>query len=219
MTPVNSPADSKHPPTRPESRGLIAAAAAAITLATLAAYHGSFSVPFFFDDTNAVVDNPTIRHLAHIGDVLSPPNDGGGVTGRPMVNLSLALNYALGGTAAPGYHALNLLLHALAGLTLFGLVRRTLLLPAWHDRFGAGALPVAFVAALWWTVHPLQTESVTCVVQRTELLVGLFYLLTFYCLARGSVCHLLNDKRQNLPHSANTDCHLIDDNRIRPRAG
>jgi 4-amino-4-deoxy-L-arabinose transferase-like glycosyltransferase len=35
-------------------------------------------------------------------------------------------------------------------------------------------------------LHPLQTESVTYVVQRAEALVGLFYLLTLYCLLRGA---------------------------------
>ncbi|HXA80222.1 MAG TPA: tetratricopeptide repeat protein, partial [Opitutaceae bacterium] len=48
------------------------------------------------------------------------------------------------------------------------------------------ALPLAFTMALLWAVHPLQTESVTCVVQRTESLMGLFYLLTLYCFIRGA---------------------------------
>ena len=33
---------------------------------------------------------------------------------------------------------------------------------------------------------PLQTESVTYIIQRTEALVGLFYLLTLYCVIRGA---------------------------------
>src|SRR4029077_15512000 len=73
----------------------------------------------------------------------------------------------------------------LAGLTLFGLVQRTLLRPALHPRFGADALPLALAVALLWTVHPLQTESVTYIVQRAESLMGLFYLLTLYCFVRS----------------------------------
>ena len=78
------------------------------------------------------------------------------------------------------YHALNLAIHVVAGLTLFGIVRRTL-----ARRAGAVASSIAFSAALLWTLHPLQTESVTYVIQRAESLMGLFYLLTLYCFIRG----------------------------------
>ena len=70
--------------------------------------------------------------------------------------------------------------------SLFGIVRRTLLLPAMRDTLGARGLPLAFVIALLWALHPLQTESVTYIVQRAESLVGLFYLLTLYCFIRGA---------------------------------
>jgi tetratricopeptide (TPR) repeat protein len=169
------------PPTNVRATGL---GAAAIVAAAFAAYANSLGVPFFFDDPIAILDNPSIRNLAALGEVLSPPNNGSGVTGRPLVNLSLALNYALGGTAVGGYHLANILFHALAGLALFGAVRRTLLLPALRARFGAAALPIALTSAALWVLHPLQTESVTCVIQRTELLVGLFYFATFYCYLR-----------------------------------
>ena len=54
------------------------------------------------------------------------------------------------------------------------------------DGWGAAATPLALAVALLWAVHPLQTESVTYVVQRAESLVGLFYLLTLYGLVRGA---------------------------------
>jgi protein O-mannosyl-transferase len=187
-------------PLAPPPRIRIHAAAAIIVLAALAAWYNSLSAPFIFDDEAVVKENPTIRHLWPLGTVLSPPATGGGsgVLGRPVVNLSLAINYALGGLDVRGYHLLNVVIHLLAALTLFGIVRRTLLrfappppgrapadgreaVPALR----AHALPVAFAAALLWTLHPLVTESVTCVVQRTETLVSLFYLLTLYCFVRG----------------------------------
>ena len=80
----------------------------------------------------------------------------------------------------PSYHAGNLLIHLLAALTLFGIVRRTLLLPALRDRFGGASTGLAAAAALIWALHPLQTESVTYIVQRAESLMGLCYLLTLY---------------------------------------
>lgn len=151
----------------------------------LAAYRNSFSVPFLFDDHEAIAANPTIKNLWAIRDVLHPPSHGSGVTGRPVVNLTLAMNYACGGTNVAVYHWFNFALHALAGLVLFGLIARTLRQPALAARVGPTALPVAWCAAALWVVHPLHTESVTCVIQRTEVLVGFFYLLTHYCFIRA----------------------------------
>ena len=172
-----------------------------VVLAALAVYHNSLSGPFIFDDEPSVTNNPTIRQLWPLAPVLSPPT-AAGVGGRPLINLSLALNHALGGSAVRGYHILNLSIHVLAGLTLLGVARRTLRLrsgqalrqpapgevkgPGWQQRFGAAALPLALAVAVLWTVHPLQTEAVTYVSQRTESLMALFYLLTLYCCIRGT---------------------------------
>jgi protein O-mannosyl-transferase len=156
-----------------------------LALAVAAAYSNTIHLPFIFDDRPAIVENATIRDWRAIGMVLSPPNDGSSVTGRPVVNLSLALDYALGGTAPWSYHVTNLLIHVLATLALFGCARRTFLQPILRGRFSAHATPLAAVIALWWALHPLQTESVTAVVQRTESLAGLFYLLTLYGFIRA----------------------------------
>ncbi|MBL9211881.1 MAG: tetratricopeptide repeat protein [Opitutaceae bacterium] len=161
-------------------------AAAVLVVAALVAYHGSFAVPFFFDDHSAITHNTSIREWWRLDRVLLPPSEGAGMAGRPIVNASLAFNYALGGTQPRGYHAFNLALHALNALLLFGLARRTLLSPPLRPSFGQAAAPLAGIIALLWTVHPLQTESVTCVIQRTELLVGFFYLLTLYAFVRAA---------------------------------
>jgi len=153
------------------------AAPAAIAVAALVAYGRTFSVPFLLDDMAAIGDNPTLRHLA---TVFSPPADTT-VSGRPFLNLSLALNYAAGGTAVWGYHAVNLAIHLAAALTLFGLVRRTL-----SRTLPAAAQSVAFCSALLWAVHPLQTQAVTYVVQRAESLTALLYLLTLYAFVRAA---------------------------------
>lgn len=73
-----------------------------------------------------------------------------------------------------------------ASLTLFGLVRRSLLLGQHDSRFREASTSLAFVAALLWMLHPLQTESVTYVVQRCEAMFGLFCLLSLYCVLRGA---------------------------------
>ena len=181
-------------------------------MAAGAAYCNSFGGPLIFDDEQAIVENPTIRQLWPLWQPLRPPAHGETVTNRPLLNLSLALNYAVGGLAAWGYHAVNLAIHLAAALLLFGIVRRTLRLPARKgdsphspERPGGGHRPEAVAAhkadrplpataatglalavALLWAVHPLPTESVTYVVQRAESLAGLLYLLVLYGLIRAT---------------------------------
>jgi len=159
-------------------------AALGLVAAALAAWHNSFSTPFILDDDENITLNPTIRQLWPVGPALAPPANIG-VGGRPVTNLSLAFNHALGGFDVTGYHAVNLAIHVLAGLFLFGLARRTLQRPVLRERCGEDALPLALAIALLWMLHPLQTESVTYIVQRTESLMGMFYLATLYCFARG----------------------------------
>jgi len=150
----------------------------------MAAYHNSFSGPFIFDDGESIKDNPNIRRLWPIWQAMwSPPNRT--VSGRPVVSLSLAVNYQLSRLNVWSYHAFNLGVHILATMTLFGLVRRTLRTPRLRERFERAAYWLAMCCALVWLVHPLQTESVTYIIQRAESLMGLFYLLTLYCAARG----------------------------------
>ncbi|HVT72129.1 MAG TPA: tetratricopeptide repeat protein [Lacunisphaera sp.] len=171
------------PSPAPPSARLVRPAAALLALAGFLAYANALRAPFVFDDLVAVVGNPSIRHLA---SALLPPATAGSAAGRPLVNATFAINYALGGEDVTGYHALNLLIHLAATLVLFGFLRRTFLLPPLRDRFPSAALPVAFFSALLWTVHPLLTESVTCIVQRTESLASLWLLLTLYCLVRAA---------------------------------
>ena len=161
-------------------------------LAALAAYRNSFSVPFFFDDRAQINDNPTIRHLWALRTVLVPPMNAG-VGGRPLLNFSFAVNYALGGMHVWGYHALNLLIHGCGGVALFGIVRRTLdrmrgpgFQPVLGNEHGlsAHATILAFFVALLWLLHPLQTEAVTYVAERAESQMGMFYLLTLYGFIR-----------------------------------
>ena len=116
-----------HPPSPHESYRPLLWRAAIIVAATLAAYHNSFSVPFVFDDVLAIVENPTLRQLWPPWGSFSPPSGQGlTVEGRPLLNVSFALNYALGGVSPQGYHVVNLVIHLFAALVLFGVVRRSL---------------------------------------------------------------------------------------------
>jgi tetratricopeptide (TPR) repeat protein len=139
-------------------------------------YANSLSAPFVFDDLD------WIRH-DRLG-TLWPPAAALGDGSRPILNLSLVLNYALGGMDSTGYRVVNLFVHLLAALTLYGIVRRTFVRPAPFGRSADSAAALAFAAALLWVAHPLATQAVTYVIQRTESLMALFYLLTLYCVIR-----------------------------------
>jgi protein O-mannosyl-transferase len=152
----------------------------------LAAYSNSFTTPFLFDDENSIRENPTIRGFWPITKILSPPGEGRTVQGRPILNASLAVSYAISDGLPWGYHLLNLAIHLAAGLVLLGIVHRTLLLPAAGTHSPGIAVAAGGAAALLWTVHPLQTAAVTYIVQRAESMCGLLYLTTLYAFIRGA---------------------------------
>ncbi len=147
-------------------------------------YANSFAVPFVFDDLGAIVENGDIRELWPPRWAVDTEEVQGPTNSRPLVALSLAFNYAVGGLEVGGYRAVNVALHLLCGLVLFGVVRRT-----FEGRlqrfFGEDAAGLALVCALLWTVHPLQSQCVNYTIQRSETLMGLCYLLTLYCAMRA----------------------------------
>ena len=105
--------------------------------------------------------------------MLSPPGNGETVTGRPLLNLSFAINYALGGTEVWGYHVANLGIHVRRPCCCWASCGGRLLTYRWRQRWGSVRRPrLALAWPLLWAVHPLQTESVTYIVQRAESLAG-----------------------------------------------
>ena len=155
-----------------------------IVACVVLAYSNTFCVPFIFDDQNNIVENSSIRNLSSVYQVFAPPF-GTGIAGRPFVNFSLALNYAISGEKPWSYHLFNLLIHLSAALCLFGIVRRTFMSERLKREYGDAATDLAFVCALLWALHPLQTQAVTYTIQRCESLMGLCLLLMFYFAIRG----------------------------------
>ena len=167
-----------------------------LVVAGLTAYATSFQGMMLLDDYQAIGLNKSIQSLWPIIDTLKPPRESP-LAGRPLVNFTFALNYAISGIRLWGYHAVNLGVHLAAGLLLWGDfaadVAPCCRTPLHRRQRAAGVADfrppgpewLAAAAALIWIVHPLQTESVTYLVQRTESLMGLFYLLTVYCTLRG----------------------------------
>jgi hypothetical protein len=205
VAPVSPPAARQAIPRR-----WIWLGALGLIVAVALAYSNSFTVPFIFDDETSIPKNESIRSWRTM--FFPPSGYGDTVEGRPMLNVSLAINYAISEENVWSYHLFNLLIHMGAGLALFGLVRRTLgrakppaepRAVAHADSFGSArgfALPsakdagwgerdaffCALAAAALWLLHPLQTQSVTYIVQRAESLMAMLYLLVLYCFARGT---------------------------------
>ncbi len=156
-----------------------------LVLAVILVYANTLSAPLIYDDLPAIKENKHIRHLWPIWDAMFYTSPDGPITSRPIPSLSVAINYALGGLDPLGYHLFNTATHLAAVLVLWGILRRTFSNPVLGPYLGRSAPFLAFGITMIWAVHPLQTEAVTYVIQRTELLMGLFYLLTLYCAVRA----------------------------------
>ena len=149
--------------------------AAALVLIGFAVYWNSLPAPFTFDDDHAIVVNEQIRHIS---TSLSRTEQGSPLAGRPLVSLTFALNYALGELNVRGYRLVNIAIHVVNALLLFALAARTLRV---RDPIpNRSSYVIAFAIALIWMVHPLVTEPVDYVSQRTELMMATFFLLTIY---------------------------------------
>jgi tetratricopeptide (TPR) repeat protein len=120
------------------------------------------------------------------------------VSGRPVVNYSFALNYALNrwlgiaqATATENaaqtlsYHAVNLLFHVATALLLLGIIRRTIQFGRLPEDWRGTSDWIATISVGIWLLHPIQTEADNYVSQRTELLVSLCYVGTLYAAIRA----------------------------------
>jgi Flp pilus assembly protein TadD len=140
-------------------------------------YSGTLTTPFILDDIHNIRGNPHIRmpfpgfkNLLRAG-FESP------IANRPVANISFALNYYFHGYNLVGFHVANLLIHLASGIFLYAFVKATLQTPTLRTRYAvSGWIP--FFTAFIWLVHPLQTQSVTYLVQRMNSLAAMFYVLS-----------------------------------------
>jgi len=164
---------------RPPRGGLLRSATLIVIVGALTFANG-LSAPFIYDDAAVIAANATSRSPTLVARLLTTPGGAAPTAGRPLANFSFAVNYAIGGRDVRGYHVVNIAVHLMCALTLFGIVRRTLARSA--ER---GPDAIALVCALVWMVHPLQSEAVDYLSARTESLMALFFLLTLYCSIRA----------------------------------
>src|SRR5512134_2661485 len=95
------------------------------------AYSSSLNGEFQFDDEQAILNNPMIRDIGRFLSLDWVREIAG--MGRPVTNLTFAVNYALGRLDVVGYHIVNLLIHLLVVLLVFFLTRKTLLLSGYEN--------------------------------------------------------------------------------------
>jgi protein O-mannosyl-transferase len=148
-----------------------------LVLATLLAYANCVPKTLVFDDDAWIVDQASLD---------DPEAYVRAMSGRPVLAVTNLAMHRFGRNNPIGHHVLNVLIHIAAGLTLYGLVRRSLLRPRFGGRYAGRAPYLAFAATLLWLLHPIQVQCVTYVIQRCESLAGLFYLLILYAMLRAN---------------------------------
>jgi tetratricopeptide (TPR) repeat protein len=158
-----------------------------VSILTFAVYANTFDSPFRVDSTTSITENPVLVDISYFtDDDKAPKGYGRIIRGRTTGYLTLFLNYQVHGTDVTGYHLVNTLIHVLAALTLYWLVLLTFRTPVMKgSRLAAKAPTVALLAALVFALHPVQTQSVTYVIQRLASLATLFYALAIAAYVRS----------------------------------
>jgi hypothetical protein len=152
----------------------------------LLVYSNTFHAPFHFDDQPNILLNPNVQVKSWSWETfVRLVRNTYKESIRIFSFLTLALNYSLGGVNVFGYHVVNLLIHIASGMLLYSFLILTFQLPSLSKRYGPVAYRVALFASLIFVSHPVQTQSVTYIVQRMASLGGMFYLLTLVLYIKG----------------------------------
>jgi len=137
----------------------------------LTAYWNSFNAPFVFDDLATIQRNTQVRFGEFGWNLISP---------RAVLYKTFTFNYLLTGQEVWSYHLINFILHFLNGLLIFVIATRVFRSLSRPLPEGEGISRIyAALAAAFFLVHPVQTESVTYISSRSELLSTFFYLIGF----------------------------------------
>jgi tetratricopeptide (TPR) repeat protein len=164
------------------------------SLLALWAYSGSVKGPFVFDDRPNILDNPhirlsqlTARGIKNAG--FHSPNKT-----RPVANISFALNHYAHEYRTKGYHLINILIHITTGILLYSLFKTTRRTPGYglKDKYPPTLIPL--FGALIWFANPLQTQSVSYIVQRMNSMAALFYVLSLLLYAKGRLHGIVSEK-------------------------
>ena len=156
---------------------------------TVSLYWPSLGGGFFFDDEPNIIYEPLIRIESLDVDSLRKGMSAGhaGPSGRPISQLSFALNFYFGGLDPFGFKATNLAIHLLCGLLVFALARRVMN-AAWTSGSHWNN-PLALWIAATWLLHPIQLLPVLHSVQRMTSLSALFLFTALLLHIRSRECN------------------------------
>src|SRR3989339_1381424 len=141
-------------------------------------YFNSLSNPFIFDDKHTIVENNYIKHRETLLNLFTDKLTSLPITKgmwRPLLMLSFAFNYFIGGLSPHSYHLINILLHFLNAVLLYLLLGTFLKELSLGKRLGL---------TLIFCLHPINTEAVTYISSRSVTMCGFFILSGFYSYIR-----------------------------------
>jgi tetratricopeptide (TPR) repeat protein len=155
-------------------------------------YANTLRAPWYFDDHIRIVHNRAIHMTALTPAALMASIDPAAGEShsrdaffRPVVMMSLAVNWYLSGGDVAGFHLVNILIHCLAALVLYGAIGALMGAPRAHRFSPDQRHSIALLASLLWALHPIQTQAVTYIIQRSTSLAGLFFIAGIYAYVRG----------------------------------
>jgi protein O-mannosyl-transferase len=175
-------------------------------------YSNSFDCTFHFDDQGTITDNPIIKNLSNFENFNYWQHPA-----RQIAYLSFGLNYHFNKLNVFGYHLVNIFIHIITGIFSFLLIKlilnqlkvesiklkdnHPLPLLSKEGKKGWFFEPstvnwIALFSALFFIVHPLQTQAVTYIVQRMASMAAMFYILSIYLYALGRIEHVQKNKIQ-----------------------
>ena len=161
-------------------------AVALIAGVALVAYSNTFHAPFQFDDQPNIVQNSSVQMkvftLDRLEQLIKNTNQ---ESIRFFSLLTLALNYYFGEFNVLGYHLVNFFIHVASGIFLYWFLILTFNLPSLKEKYGSISYKVALFSSLIFICHPIQTQSVTYIVQRMSSMAGMFYLLSLILYIKG----------------------------------
>ncbi|KAG9349572.1 hypothetical protein JZ751_028020 [Albula glossodonta] len=166
-----------------------------ICLAALLCFMNSYDGEFVFDDSEAIINNKDLKPETALSNIWRNDFWGSNLSSntshksyRPLTVLTFRLNYLLAGGLHPvGFHVLNIALHSAISVLMidvFAILIGGLAYDGKGKRLNQ-APKASSLAALFFAVHPVHTESVAGIVGRADLLCALFFQLSFltYCRA------------------------------------
>lgn len=149
-------------------------AALIIVLLAVAAYVPAMRNGFIWDDDAYVVNNESLRSVEGLRQIWLAPRSvrtSHPIQYYPVVQTAFWLQYHLWGFVPLGYHAVNVVLHALNAVFLLAVLRRL-------------GVRGSFLAAVVFALHPVHVESVAWITELKNVLSAFFYLLSLQACLR-----------------------------------